>query len=111
MTRFCCPPERAEKFFLRITKPTYYETTMSSLDIHLYLQSRDCNVPKIIFSKDGNACVPFGAKEEKHYALLYEFLEGEEVNPEQDAEELLQDLGKRKYVITVMPHDAALLKQ
>ena len=33
------------------------------------------------------------------------------LDPEQDAEELLQDLGKRKYVITVMPHDAVLLKQ
>ena len=33
------------------------------------------------------------------------------LDPEQDAEELLQDLGKRKYVIAVMPHDAALLKQ
>lgn len=83
-----------EKFFLRITKPTYYETTMSSLDIHLYLQSRDCNVPKIIFSKDGKACVPFGAKEEKSNAVLYEFLEGEEVSPEQDAEEIGRLLGK-----------------
>lgn len=83
-----------EKYFLRITKPTYYETAMSSLDIHLHLQSKDCNVPKIIFSKNGNACVPFGKKVEKSYAVLYEFLEGEEVNPKQDAEEIGRLLGK-----------------
>jgi Ser/Thr protein kinase RdoA (MazF antagonist) len=83
-----------EKFFLRITKPNYYETAMNSLDIHLYLQSKDCNVPKIIFSKDGNACVPLGDKYEKSYAVLYEFLEGEEVDPEQDAEEIGRLLGR-----------------
>ena len=83
-----------EKYFLRITKPMYYETAMSSLDIHLHLQSRDCNVPKIIFSKDGKAIVPFGTMEEKSYAVLYEFLEGEEVDPEQDAEEIGRLLGK-----------------
>ncbi len=89
-----------EKCFLRITKPTYYETTMSSLDIHLHLQSKDCNVPKIIFSKNGNACVPFGTKDEKSYAVLYEFLEGEEVTPEQDAEEIGRLLGKFHNVMT-----------
>lgn len=82
-----------EKYFLRITKPNYYETAMNSLDIHLYLQSKDCNVPKIIFSKDGNACVPLGTTDERSYAVLYEFLEGDEVDPEQDAEEIGRLLG------------------
>lgn len=85
---------KAEKFFLRITKPNYYETAMNSLDIHLYLQSKDCNVPKIVFAKDGAACVPLGDNEEKSYAVLYEFLEGEEVDPEQDAEEIGRLLGR-----------------
>jgi len=88
-----------EKYFLRITKPTYYETAMSSLDIHLYLQSKECNVPKIIFTRDGNAHVPIGNAEEKRYAVLYEFLEGEEVNPEQDAEEIGRLLGQFHYVM------------
>lgn len=83
-----------EKYFLRITKPTYYETAVSSLDIHLYLQSKDCNVPRIIFTQDGNACTPLGKDEEKKYGVLYEFLEGDEVNPEQDAEEIGKLLGK-----------------
>lgn len=33
------------------------------------------------------------------------------LDPEKEAEEILQDLGKRKYIITVHPHDAALLIQ
>lgn len=90
-----------EKYFLRITKPTYYETAMSSLNIHLYLQSKECNVPKIIFTRDGKACTLFGAEEEKRYAVLYEFLEGEEVNPEQDAEEIGRLLGQFHNAMTV----------
>lgn len=83
-----------EKFFLRITKMNYYETAMNSLDIHLYLQSKDCNVPKVIFTRGGKASVPFGPEEEKRYAVLYEFLEGEEVDPERDAEEIGRLLGR-----------------
>lgn len=83
-----------EKYFLRITKPTYYETAMSSLDIHLYLQLNGCNVPKIIFTRAGKAYTLHGKEEEKRYAVLYEFLEGEEVDPEQDAEEIGRLLGK-----------------
>ena len=33
------------------------------------------------------------------------------LDPEKEAEEILQDLGKRKYVISVQPHDAVILKQ
>ena len=67
---------------------------MSSLNIHLHLQSKDCNVPNIFFSKDGKACVPFGTDEGRSYAVLYEFLEGEEVDPERDAEEIGRLLGR-----------------
>ena len=34
-----------------------------------------------------------------------------ELDPELEAEEILQDLGKRKYAVTVPPHDAAILVQ
>lgn len=33
------------------------------------------------------------------------------LDPEKDAEELLQGQGKRRYTITVLPHDAVVLKQ
>lgn len=89
-----------EKYFLRITKPLYYETAKSSLEIHLYLQSKGCNVPKIIFTREGKACIPIG-EEDRRYAVLYEFLEGEEVAPEQDAEEIGRLLGRFHNVMTV----------
>ena len=85
---------KEEDFFLRITKPNYYETAMSSLEIHMYLQSKDGTVPAIIFSKEGKACVPYGVEEDKCYAVLYEFLEGDEVDPEQDAEQIGRLLGR-----------------
>lgn len=36
------------KYFLRITKPMFYETAARSLDIHLFLRENAFSVPQIL---------------------------------------------------------------
>lgn len=82
------------KYFLRITKPMFYDTASKSLDIHLFLQNQEFSVPRIIFTKEGFPCVNVTDKDGKYFYVLYEFVEAEEVNPEQDAEIIGAFIGK-----------------
>ncbi|MGI5900171.1 MAG: phosphotransferase [Christensenellales bacterium] len=69
------------RYFLRITKPAASETASSALDVHLFLLAKGFPVPRIIFTKEGLPCV----KKSGQSLLLYEFIEGREVSPEEDA--------------------------
>ena len=82
------------KYFLRITKPMFFHTASKSLDIHLFLQKRKFAVPQIIFTKDGLPCVQVRGQEGDYFYVLYEFLEGEEADPEQDAEKIGAFIGE-----------------
>ena len=82
------------KYFLRITKPMFFDTASKSLDIHLFLQKQGFAVPQIIFTKGGLSYVQVSDKAGDYFYVLYEFLEGEEVDPEQDAEKIGTFIGK-----------------
>ena len=89
-----------DKYFLRITKPMFYNTASKSLAIHLFLQNHEFAVPKIIFTKEGFPCVNVKDKDGKYFYVLYEFVEGEEVDPEQDAEIIGAFIGKLHNVMS-----------
>ncbi len=91
------------KFFLRVTKPMYYDTASKSLDIHLFLQKQGFSVPRIIFTKDGSPYVNISDENGKYFYVLYEFIEGEEVNPEEDAEIIGAFVGKLHNVMKGYP--------
>ena len=91
------------KYFLRITKPMFSDTSSKSLDIHLFLQKQGFDVPLIIFTKDGLPCVQVSGEEGNCFYVLYEFIEGEEVDPEQDAEMIGAFIGKLHSVMKGYP--------
>lgn len=81
-----------EKYFLRITKPTFALTAGSSLDVHVFLQQNNFPVPKIIQTINGAYCVECEAG--KSLFVLCEFIEGGEVDPLGDAEKIGELCGK-----------------
>ncbi len=91
------------KFFLRVTKPMFYDTAAKSLDIHLFLQSQGFSVPKILYTKDGQPCVNVNDGEGRYFYVLYGFVEGEEVDPEADAEIIGAFVGKLHRVMKDYP--------
>lgn len=74
------------KYFLRVTKPMFFDTATKSLDIHLFLQKQGFSVPKIIYTKDHLPYIQIQDEDGDHYYVVYEYIEGEAVEPEQDAE-------------------------
>lgn len=91
------------KYFLRVTKPMFYDTASKSLDIHLFLQKQGFSVPKIIFTKDGSPCVNASDGQGRYFYVLYEFIDGKEVNPEEDAEIIGAFIGKLHTVMKGYP--------
>lgn len=91
------------KYFLRITKPAFYETAAKSLDIHLFLQKQGFSVPQVIFTQDGLPYVQINGDEGKCFYILYEFIEGEEVDPVLDAEKIGAFVGKLHHVMKEYP--------
>jgi len=77
-----------KKYFLRVTKPILFDTAASSLEIQVFLQKRGFAVPPILFTKESVPCVCMEGEEGKTLFILYEFIEGVEADPEQDAEQL-----------------------
>lgn len=91
------------KYFLRITKPMFYDTASKSLDIHLFLQKQGFAVPKIIFTREGLPCVNAADRNGKCFYVLYEYIEAEEVDPEKDAEIIGAFIGKLHRVMKDYP--------
>lgn len=91
------------KYFLRVTSPVYFETALSAVDIHIFLQKQNFPVPKIIFTSDNAPCVRLNADGEERLIILYEFIEGNETHPEQDAEAVGALLGSFHSVMKSYP--------
>ena len=70
----------SRKYFLRVIKPALYDTTASGADIQVFLQERGFPVPPIIFTKTQ---LPYVRTNDK-WLILYEFIEGNDANPEHD---------------------------
>ena len=93
----------SHRYFLRVTKPAFSNTASQSLDIHLYLQKQGFSVPPILFTREGLPCIQTDTEDGKHFFILYEFIEGEEADPRQDAEALGAFVGKLHQTMKAYP--------
>lgn len=84
----------SKKYFLKVTKPAFQETIKSSVKINVFLQENGFPVPCIVFTKEGLPYIEEMAEDGARLYILYEFIEGEEVDTEQDAEEIGTLLGR-----------------
>lgn len=72
------------KYFLRLVKPSLAEAAATGTQIQVFLQERGFPVPTVRFTKDGASCVCCG----EGLLVLYDFLEGEDSQPERDIESI-----------------------
>jgi len=88
-----------EKFFLRCVKPFGVAQARHGVDIQVFLQSRGVPVPAIIFTQDGAPCF----EADGHLYILYEYIEGAEVDPARDAKALGTLVGRLHQVMRDYP--------
>lgn len=82
-----------KKFFLKIIRPPFIENTLYSIDIQLFLMKNQFPVIPIVLAKNNAAYVETNINDERKIFILYEFIEGEEPNPE-NTEEVGELIGK-----------------
>ena len=70
------------KFFLRVISPAFFDTATTGADIQVFLHNNGFPVPAIIFTKKN---LPY-VKTTNSLLILYEFIEGENSEPDKDAE-------------------------
>jgi Ser/Thr protein kinase RdoA (MazF antagonist) len=87
------------KYFLRVIKPAFLDTAVMGADIQVFLQSQGFPVPPVIFTKSN---LPY-VKTKNGLYILYEFIEGSESNPEQDAEAIGALIGNLHYTMKEYP--------
>jgi Ser/Thr protein kinase RdoA (MazF antagonist) len=78
-----------QKFFLRVIRPELMNTSLQSINIHLYLAGSAFPVPDIIYTNDGKPYVSAAMEGRNHLLVMYEFIEGQE--PKRDD---LENIGK-----------------
>ncbi len=87
------------KYFLRVIKPVLFNTAVIGADIQVFLQNKGFPVPHI---KLTNKQFPY-VKNENILFILYEFIEGSDSNPEQDAEAIGALVGRLHQVMKKYP--------
>ena len=70
-----------------------FDTVHKSLEIHVFLMKQRFSITSSYFYQDGSPCVHTSEEDGEHLYILYEFIEGKEVDPEQDAETIGALLG------------------
>lgn len=90
----------SKKYFLKVTKPAFNETIKSSVDINVFLQKNGFPVPCIVFTKDRHPYIEETTDDGVRFYILYDHLEGVEIDPEQDAEEIGALLGQFHYLMS-----------
>ena len=80
----------SNKYFMRVIKPALFNTAVTGANIQVFLQNQGFPVPRIIFT---NEDLPYVRKEDV-LLILYEFIEGNDSDPEQDAEAIGALVGK-----------------
>ena len=96
---------RNDRYFLRIIKPAFLDTAIKGTDIQVFLQNQGFPVPPVIFTRDN---LPY-VKTDDGLFILYDFVEGSESNPEQDAEAVGALIGKLHY--TMKEYTGELIKR
>lgn len=84
-----------QKYFLRVLKPAFLDTALKAVDIQVFLQKRGFPVPPIVFSREN---MPY-IRDENGIYVLYEYIEGGESNPEQDAEAIGALVGRLHHIM------------
>jgi len=92
-----------QKYFVRILKPAFLDTAVKAVDIQVFLQERGFPVPPVVFSKENTPYVRAGKTEGECLFVLYEYIEGGESNPEQDAEAIGALIGKLHHEMKAYP--------
>lgn len=98
------------RYFLRVVHPAFFDTASAAVDIQYYLQNQGFPVPKILPAGNGSPCVQWNIADEKRLFVLYEYIEGTECDPDQDAEAIGELLGKlhktmKSYPGSLIKHD------
>jgi Ser/Thr protein kinase RdoA (MazF antagonist) len=78
------------KYLLRVIKPAFFDTAIMGADIQVYLQGKGFPVPAVVLTKD---TLPY-VKTDNELFILYEFIEGNDSDPEHDAEAIGTLVGK-----------------
>jgi len=87
------------KYFLRIIKPAFFDTAITGADIQIFLRNHDFPAPSIIFTKEN---LPY-VKTNDVLSILYEFIEGTDSDPEQDAEAIGALVGRLHHLMKAYP--------
>ena len=87
------------KYFMRAVKPAFHSTALIGADIQVYLHKNGFFVPSIIPTNIG---LPY-LKTEDEFFIIYEFIEGKEIEPEQDAETVGEIIGSLHHVMKGYP--------
>lgn len=86
--------ENERKFFLKIIRSAFMDTAIQSVDIHLYLMQNNVPVPQIIFTNSSKPYFELDEFDGRHLYILYEFVEGQEPNKNEEAEKIGCLVGK-----------------
>ena len=78
----------SKPYFLRVTKPAFADTASQSVDVHVYLQNQGFPVPRLVLTQDHAPYVEVCDVTGTRLLVLYEYMQSQEVDPAQDAEEI-----------------------
>lgn len=89
----------SNKYFLRVIKPALFNTAVTGADVQVFLQNQGFPVPPIIFT---NEDLPYVRKADR-LLILYEFIEGNDSDPEQDVEAIGALVGRLHQAMKAYP--------
>ena len=87
------------KYFLRAVAPAFFDTAETGAEIQVFLQNKDFPVPIIILTKEN---LPY-IKTADSLMILYEFIEGADCEPDQDAEAIGALIGRFHHLMKEYP--------
>jgi len=83
-----------KKYFLRVIKPAFFDTAVNAIQVQAFLQNKGFPVPPIIHTNDGKTYVHEKREDGNYLYVMYDYIEGTESEPEQDAEKIGTLIGK-----------------
>ena len=83
-----------KKYFLRVIKPVFFDTAVNAIQVQAFLQNKGFPVPSIIHTNDGKTYVQENREDGNYLYVMYDYIEGTESEPEQDAEKIGALIGK-----------------
>jgi Ser/Thr protein kinase RdoA (MazF antagonist) len=87
------------QYFLRVINPAFFDTAITGADIQMFLQNQGFPVPAIILTNEN---LPYSRTDNK-LLILYEFIEGKDSDPEQEAEAIGALVGRLHQAMKAYP--------